>query len=55
MMTVKELRDMLEAADPDAEVYFREIYGEPDFDDGYKITGMVYGIGRVDFTNEDLS
>lgn len=55
MMTVHELRELLSAADPDAEVYFSEIYGGPDFEDGYKITGIVYGIGRVELTNEDLS
>ncbi len=55
MIVGRGIDAVLAYLDPDDDVCFREIYGEPDFGDGYKITGMVYGVGRVEFTNENLS
>lgn len=49
-MTVKQLIDMLQRANPDADVVASDIYGEGTFG----ITGMVFGTDTVDLTGEDM-
>ena len=47
-MTVKELIEMLEKVEPDAEVTAGDIYGEGEF----PVTGMVYNQESVELTGE---
>ena len=52
-MTVKELRDRLAEADPDATVKFKDFDGKYGrFTDPVPVTGMVYDSLEVVLTNE---
>ena len=54
-MIVRELIEMLKAADPDTIVGFQEIYGD-DPQGPWEITGMIYGgeeNSRTILTNEE--